>query len=285
MNDQNIYMGKISYINAFPVFYGLDKGLLPDWLKMVPDVPAVLNQKLIKGEIKVSPISATFYAMNHRDLLLLPDLSISCHGRVLSVILASNYAIDDLDGRKVLFSKESASSASFLQMIFRQRKIFPVYEVAVVNNHNTIARSADAVLVIGDASLTQPWSRSFKYVIDLGQLWYEMTQLPFVFAVWAVRRSFAEKNPFIVKKIHDLLLESKKQGYQNIDKVVNAGKTRLNLEHARIKEYFELLYCDLDEKKIKAMKLFFDFLLDQGILPEKPNIEFFNSQGYLKKYE
>jgi len=276
MNDKNVYMGKISYINASPVFYGLDHGLLPPWLKMVSDVPSVLNQKLITGQIKISPISAAFYAMNHRELLLLPDLSISCNGRVLSVILASNYEIDNLEGKKVMFSQDSASAASFLKMIFNQRKVSPLYEVGSVTHCQMVSKSVDAVLVIGDTALKHPWGQAFKYRIDLGQLWYEMTQLPFVFAVWAVMRSFAEKYPSRVKEIHNLLLESKRQGYQHIDKVIEAGKNKLNLEQLVIKEYFDLLYCDLDGQKIKAMQLFFDSLLDQGILNEKADMEFFN---------
>jgi chorismate dehydratase len=275
MNNKKIYMGKISYINASPVYYGLDHGLLPPWLKMVPDVPSVLNRKIITGQIKVSPISAAFYAMNHRELLLLPDLSISCNGRVLSVILASNYAIDDLEGKKVMFSQDSASAASFLKMIFNQRKVSPVYEVGPVTDCQGVAKSADAVLVIGDTALKHPWNQAFEYCIDLGQLWYEMTQLPFVFAVWAVRRSFAKKYPSRVKEIHKLLLASKKKGYQHIDKVVEAGKNKLNLDQSVIKEYFDLLHCDFDDNKIKAMQLFFDSLLGQGILNEKPDITFF----------
>ena len=277
MNDKNIYMGKISYINAYPIYYGLDRGQLPvpAWLKMVQDVPSALNRKIILGEIKVSPISAAFYAMNHRELLLLPDLSISCNGPVLSVLLASNYAIDDLEGKKVIFSRESASAASFLKMIFNQRKISPIYEVMDVKNVQTTLKSADAVLVIGDTALTQPWDQVFEHCFDLGQLWHEMTQLPFVFAVWAVRRSFANKNPSIVKEIHKLLLESKTLGYQNIDKVITAGKNKLNLDQSIIKEYFNLLYCDFDDKKIKAMQMFFDSLFDQGVLKEKPGISFF----------
>jgi chorismate dehydratase len=49
----------------------------------------------------------------------------------------------------------------------------------------------------------------------------------------------------------------------------------LGLERSMVKEYFDLLYCDLDDKKIKAMALFFNSLFDQGILNEKVDIEFF----------
>jgi len=276
MNDKKIKIGKISYINDAPIYFGLDHGLLPPWLEMVSDVPAALNQKIKTGKIKISPVSAAFYAMNHKEFLLLPDLSISCNGRVMSVILASNYPIDGLDGKKVMFSQESASAAAFLKMIFRKRGVSPVFEVGPVNNYQQISNSVDAALVIGDTALLHPWGQIFKYCIDLGQLWHEMTRLPFVFAVWVVRRSFADKNPSLVKEIHKLLMASMELGYQNIDKVIEAGKNKLGLERSMVKEYFNLLYCDLDEKKIKAMGLFFDSLFDQQILSERAGIEFFD---------
>lgn len=277
MNPEHVCMGKISYINASPVFYGLDHGLLPEWLTMVPDVPSVLNRKIMTGQVKVSPISSAFYAMNHKDLLLLPDLSIACHGRVMSVILASHFPMDDLDNRQVLFSRESATSAAFLKMIFDQRKISPVYTAGAVDDFQWIADTSDAALVIGDAALKHPWDQSFEHCIDLGQLWYEMTQLPFVFAVWAVRRSFARKYPMMVQGIHQVLLASKQAGYAHMDEVVDAGKNKLGLETTMVKEYFDRLYCDLDNEKIKAMKIFFDSLFDQEILKERPDINFFET--------
>jgi len=275
MNEPLINMGKISYINASPVFYGLDRGLLPNWLKMISDVPAALNKKIMTGEIEISPISAAAYALNHKDLLLLPGLSISCHGPVLSVLLASNYPIEDLNNKTVVFSPESASAASFLKMIFKQKKIVPHFEVKPVNNCQTFSSNADAVLVIGDTALTQPWDTVFEYCIDLGQLWYEMTQMPFVFAVWVVRRSFAKKRPDRVKQIHELLLTSKSQGYRHLDQIIQAGQKKLNIDSSIVSRYFDLLHCDLDTEKIKAMGMFFDSLFDQGVLTRKTDIQFF----------
>ncbi len=268
-------MGKISYINASPVYYGLDNGLLPDWLEMLPDVPSALNRKIIEGQIVISPISAAFYAMNHRELLLLPDLSISCHGRVMSVILASRYPIDELSGKIVLLSRESASAASFLKMIFHQKGITPVYQTGDVNNIESVLRDVDAVLIIGDTALILPWHEKFDHCIDLGSLWYDMTQLPFVFAVWVVRRSFAHAHPLIVKKIHSLLMASKASGYQHLDKIVETSAQKLKIDQKQIREYFNLLFCDFDQEKITAMGIFFDSLFDQGILKEKAKIRFF----------
>ncbi|MFH2092143.1 MAG: menaquinone biosynthesis protein [Pseudomonadota bacterium] len=270
-----VSMGKISYINASPIYYGLDHGLLPSWLKMVTDVPSALNRQIMTGQIELSPISAAFYALNHQELLLLPDLSISCNGRVMSVILASHHPIDDLNGKTVLFSRESASAASFLKMIFNQKNINPVYEIGAVEDCSVLSKSNDAVLVIGDTALAQPWDQHFEHCIDLGQLWYEMTQLPFVFAVWAVRRSFAKQYPEKVRQIHQLLIASKLSGDTHLDQVIKAGQTVTQLPETVIRKYFELLHCDLDAKKITAMQLFFDSLLEQGILTEKAVVRFF----------
>lgn len=275
MNDLQIRMGKISYINASPVFYGLDHGLKPEWLTMIPDVPSVLNKKIMIGDIKISPISAAFYAMNSKDLLVLPDLSISCHGPVLSVLLASNYPIEELSGKKVIFSPESVSGVSFLKMIFRQKGVLPVYNVGNVSHSKAVSRTADAVLVIGDTALTQPWDTTFKYCIDLGEYWYDMTRMPFVFAVWAVRRSFARKSPETVRKIHRLLLTSKSQGYRHIDDIIDAGQKKLGIDTTLVAHYFERLYCDLDTPKIDAMKIFFDSLFEQKILNTPAEVRFF----------
>ncbi len=277
MHNKKTVMGKISYINASPVYYGLDNGLLPDWLEMDPDVPSALNRKIIEGKIVISPISAAFYAMNHKELLLLPDLSISCHGKVLSVILVSRYAMDELSGKTVRLSRESASAASFLKMIFHQKNITPIFQTGDVGHIESVSREVDAALIIGDTALTLPWQKHFNYCIDLGQFWYEMTGLPFVFAVWVVRRSFAESNPLLVKKIHDLLMASKDSGYQNLDKIIEVSHQKLNIEKKLVKEYFDLLFCDLDQEKIRAMEIFFDSLFEQGILTQKANIRFFKT--------
>jgi len=275
MASDNLYMGRISYINASPVYYGLDHGLAPDWLTLVTDVPAALNQKIIASDIDISPISAAHYALHHKELLLLPDFSISCRGPVMSVICAADYPLDDLSGKTVMFSRESASGAAFLKMIFARRGIRPKFRVGPVGDITAIPPDVDAVMVIGDAALTQPWKSRFSHWYDLGQLWYEMTGLPFVFAVWVVRRSFAAARPEQVSLALDLLKASREAGYGHLDTVIDAGQAKLGLDRQVVKTYYDHLYCDLDQEKIAAMACFFDGLFQQKILTSRPEIAFF----------
>lgn len=273
--SSNLLMGKITYINASPVYYGIDHGMQPDWLTLVPDVPAALNRQIKAGEIDVSPISAAFYAMNHEQLLLLPDLSISCDGDVLSVICASRFPLDELTGKTVMFSNESASGASFLKMIFEQRGIKPHYTVGNAGSIAGIPEAVDAVMVIGDAALTQPWDQRFSYRYDLGGLWKEMTGLPFVFAVWVVREAYARAHPQKVTDCLKLLRESRSVGDRHLNEIIADGEKKLGLSRQRIADYYNCLDCGLDERKVKGMDLFFKGLHEQGILAEPAKIRFF----------
>ncbi len=268
-------MGRISYINTSPVYYGLDHGMAPPWLTLVTDVPAALNHRIIRGDIDISPISSAHYAMNHRDLLLLPDLSISCHGPVMSVLCAAHAPLSELTGKKVLLSKESATAAAFLKMIFALQGVHPEFVTGVVGDAFLVPDSVDAVLVIGDTALTQPWHKRFSHCFDLGQIWYEMTGMPFVFAVWVVRQDVAAAHPETVTQALNLLKASRKAGYDHLDTVIDAGMKKLDLPRSLVTAYYDRLYCDLDPVKIQAMKQFFDALYQQKILPSPAHIAFF----------
>ena len=73
---------------------------------------------------------------------------------------------------------------------------------------------AEAAVLIGDVALRALYDAPKRglYVTDLGQAWREWTGLPMVFAVWAVRREFAQAHPGLVKDgveahLHELLAD------------------------------------------------------------------------------
>ena len=116
MSKTRLSMGRISYINASPVYYGLDNGLLPDWIEMTDGAPSVLNQMIKNRELEISPVSAAFYGMNHKDLLILPDLSISCYGKVLSVIQGVSIPPRTTDGMANIDNRLKPIAAALMKM-------------------------------------------------------------------------------------------------------------------------------------------------------------------------
>src|SRR5947209_6269091 len=92
-------IGRIGYINCYPVYGAIDRGLISPPGELVTGTPAELNDLLVAGELDVSVISAVEYARHARDLVLLPDLAISCDGPVRSVMLLSRRPVAQLDAR------------------------------------------------------------------------------------------------------------------------------------------------------------------------------------------
>lgn len=279
MKEKILRMGKIDYINTFPVYYGLDHGLLPDWIDLVPGPPATLCQMIKQHQLHVSPVSSAFYAMHHRNLMVLPDLSISCHGEVMSVILMTDFPIEELDGRVVVLTQDSVTSAALVRLIFSQKGISPQWVTKRLRQIEDIPPIADAAMIIGDAAMKVPWERRFTHRIDLGKMWYEMTGMPFVFALWVLPIKFAESHGTVLTRAQDLFYQSRHEGYTHIDRVIAYGAAKLGLSPDYIRRYFQYLHCDLDSVKIKALEHFFYLLHREGFIEDEVRLRFFPQKG------
>jgi chorismate dehydratase len=196
-----VRVGRIPYVNCYPVYGAIDRGIVPLAAKLVDGVPTALNRQMAAGTLDVSVVSAVEYARNANRYLLLPDLAISCDGPVRSVALFSRRAAADLDGRRVIVSRSSMTSAALLELLFehvwRARPQFVPGDAELSDLDRFEGEPHDARLVIGDAALLLTATRaakasvSYEHVYDLGAEWKAWTDLPFVFAVWVAQRTTA----------------------------------------------------------------------------------------------
>src|SRR5205809_2251595 len=112
-------VGRIGYINCYPVYGAIDRGLVPLAAELVTGTPSELNDLLAAGELDVSVVSAVEYARNARDYVLLPDLAISCDGPVRSVALVSRRPVLQLADRTVLLTASSRTAVGLLELLRR----------------------------------------------------------------------------------------------------------------------------------------------------------------------
>src|SRR5437588_7336709 len=111
-------VGRIPYVNCYPVYGAIDRGVVPLQAKIIDGVPTALNAQMAAGVLDVSVISAIEYARDSGRYLLLPDLAISCDGPVRSVVLFSKRPASELHGRRVLVSNSSMTSVALLELLF-----------------------------------------------------------------------------------------------------------------------------------------------------------------------
>src|SRR6184192_4577302 len=234
-------VGRIGYINCYPVYGAIDRGLVPLAAELVTGTPSELNDLLAAGELDVSVVSAVEYARQARHYILLPDLAISCDGAVRSVALFSRRTVGQLDGRTVLLSASSRTSVALLELLCRDvwkvRPHFAEARAEAGDLESLAGLPHDAVLVIGDAALLLAARHAYPHRYDLGEEWKRWTGLPFVFAVWAARRG-AGGNAAKARLVHEALLASRAWGLGHLDLLAEAAARSCALPRARCLEYF-----------------------------------------------
>ena len=262
-------LGRIPYINCYPVYGAIDRGQVSVPAELVTGTPAELNDLLVAGELDVSVISAVEYARHAKDLVLLPGLAISCDGPVRSVMLFSKTDACQLDGRTVLLTASSRTSVALLELLFRDVwKVRPRFAEARAEASD-LAHLAElpheAVLVIGDPALLLAARSAYPHRYDLGEEWKRWTGLPFVFAVWAARR---DADPSAVERVHRALLESRTWGLAHLDELARAASAATRVPEAECRAYLGGLDYALTYKHLAGLTDFFRRLAAVGVVPD-----------------
>ncbi|HXF96771.1 MAG TPA: aminofutalosine synthase MqnE, partial [Gemmatimonadales bacterium] len=262
-------VGRIGYINCYPVYAAIDRGIVPVPGELVTGTPAELNDLLAAGELDVSVISAVEYARHARDLVLLPDIAISSDGPVRSVILYSRRPIAELAGRTVLVSASSRTSVALLELLCRHVwKIGPRLAQAraeAADLHAVQNLPHDGLLVIGDPALLLGARRAYPYAYDLGEEWKRWTGLPFVFAVWAARRS---ADPAAVRPVYQAILASRAWGLAHVDELAQRAAATSGVPLEICRAYFAGLDYGFGYKHLAGLADFFRRLAHDGRVPD-----------------
>lgn len=268
-------IGRIEYANCTPIFWALHDIRPSDDYQLVGGVPAQLNAQLAAGKIDVCPSSSIEYALHPERYLILPQLSISSVGAVGSVLLFSRVPLEELDNRDVLLSSESATSVNLLKILLEKRfGCTCSYSVQTTSVSESL-RAAPALLLIGDAALRASHLNSDLLVYDLGQLWFEWTGLPFVFALWLCRQQVAEDYNAEVGNLARNLLVSKEHARKNLQSIAEGSLEASWMTTDSLVAYWrENISYDLDDSHLNGLILFYRYCAELGLLKAEPQLNF-----------
>lgn len=266
-------VGHITYANCAPFFHYLAEAGFSG--RIVEGVPAELNRLLAAGAIDASPSSSFEYGCRWQDYLLLPGHSISSCGPVGSVLLFSARPIDALEGNEIALTGESATSVNLLRILLGEfygfRKV--TFRVPDRPVEALIAEGATALL-IGDRALRTALGAS-GHVYDLGELWHRFTGLPFVFALWIVRRQAARTKPEEVAALLRQLASARTRAFASLEAMAAKTPERAWMGEGGLVEYWRRMSYDLDERHLAGLERFFALCVEHGLLPSMPGIRFF----------
>ena len=156
-------------------------------MRSIEGIPTELNRLLREGSIDVSPSSSIEYAMNPGRYRLLPGLSITSRKEVMSIILQSRVPIEGLDGKTVALTTASATSVVLLRIILELRYgVRPDYTHFDQGVDRTLSERPMPCCSSATWRSRRAQLPTIRILYDLGELWHQLTGLPFVFALWQV---------------------------------------------------------------------------------------------------
>ena len=275
-------VGRIPYVNCYPVYGAIDRRVVALAGELVTGVPSALNRRMADGALDVSVVSAVEYARDARRYLLLPDLAISCDGPVCSVMLFSRRPASELDGRRVIVSKSSMTSVALVELLFENvwhaRPEFVPGDAEMSDIARFERDGHDARLVIGDAALVlrgdvrpriaergkPPTLPMYPFAYDLGETWKAWTGLPFVFAVWVAQRTAPVASALAV---HASLIASRDWGLEHLPTLAAQAAHATGVPEPVCHEYLSGLDYGLSYEHLAGLTEFFRRLVAAGRVP------------------
>jgi len=209
-------VGSVRYLNAVPLTRGLED-------EIVFATPSELARMLQRDELDAALVSVTEVLFNDRYDIL-DGTAIASLGEVKSVILAHRKPIEE--AREIFCDTASLTSVNLLRVLLAERGLKPEFKPLPNYDFKSLP---DYALLIGDPALDFVFSQHQHEIMDLGGAWFEMTGLPFVYAVWALRRG--QENSTLRRQ----LTEARQFGMDTLDHII---RNRTEYTEDFRKDYF-----------------------------------------------
>ena len=245
---EKLKIGCVQYLNAKPLIFGYEGAVHFDH-------PSRLAKLLAGGQIDIALVP-TFELMRAPDYDVADGVAISAVGAVYSVFLAYRGELKDI--KKVSLDTASLTSVNLIRCILTEfHGLSPEY----ISPENCADENA-AQLLIGNQAIDfrQTHGEEYRY-LDLGEEWMKQTGLPFVFAVWLIRRDVEDATAAAGE-----LRKLKAQGLGCISEIVRREKRYdADFETRYLSHYIRY---DLGETEKAGMAKFRELLFKHGLVSE-----------------
>lgn len=262
---KRLRIGVVPYMNAKPLIYGLNQ--MGDAIELVFEVPSRLPDMLNNGRIDVSLIPSIEYFRNG-GYAIIPGISISSLGAVESVKVFSKTPLREI--RTVALDTSSLTSCALTRIILHEKFHLSPQYTPWNGTYNVAGIDADAALVIGDNAMRV--NENGYVALDLGQAWFDHTGLPFVYAIWAVKKDSH------VSGINNLLRDAKEAGILSVKTLAISESQRTQFTREQCLRYLtHSIRYELGDEEIKGFGAFYQHAVSLGLAPEGRKIVFNNT--------
>jgi chorismate dehydratase len=239
-------VGSVRYLNAAPLVRGIED-------EIILATPANLADMLRKDELDAGLVSITEVLFSDRYDVL-DGMAIASLGEVKSVFLAHRRPLEE--AKEIFCDAASLTSVNLLRVLLAERGLKP--EFKPLSDYKS-ATSLDYVLLIGDPAIEFLLGTHEHEIMDLGATWFELTGLPFVYAVWALRRGVENS------QLRRQLREARDFGLDTLDTII---RNRTEYDYDFRKDYLGWhIHYHLSTDEKRGLAKFIELLRKHGSGP------------------
>ena len=244
----------MSYLNTCPLIWGLVHGPQRDIFNLRFELPAQTARAIQDDEVDLGLIPTI--ELFRQGLRIVGDVCISSDGPVRSIFLLHRVPLPKI--RSLALDSSSRTSVALAKILLAELYGVRPSEREFTPDPVAMLSEADAALIIGDPALRVDLAPSEFEVLDLGQQWQLLTDLPMVYAVWAGKT---------VPPRPEIFRESYEYGRARISEIVTAEAGNRHIPEALAERYLtKHIQYDLSPRALKGLEEFKRFAHIHGLL-------------------
>jgi chorismate dehydratase len=240
VNEKTFVFAGAPYSNSAPLVDKLRQ--VSSRVQVMNDHPANLVDDLNSGKADVALIPVA-HLFCHPELTMLEGLGVAADGPVKSVLLKCNVPMGQI--KTIGRDPASATSNALAELLLKKHfgRDVKMYDYHALGN-------PDAEVVIGDRALCAEPAPAGD--IDLAEAWKEMTGLPFVFAVWAVRKDFSD-----ITAVTEIAQNACAKGIESLEEISARYAEELGHSKAFWLDYLtNSIHYELNARDLEGLELF-----------------------------
>ena len=261
-------LGCVPYINAYPIIKWFEALGPESPVELDLEVPSKLPELLEAGKVDAI-MTSSYEALTKPNKKFADQISISCIGPVASVKLFSNVPAQQI--QTLALDQSSLTSNCLAQIILKESYGVRPRAEQRYPDINKMLRDFDGCVIIGDNCMNVQEKGLYEY--DLGEEWYKLTRLPFVWALWIGSERL---DPELVS----LLIRAKRWGFENLDDLVQTADLKTGWGMDRCKKYFtEFINYDFTNAHFEGLMKFREYmeklsLIERSYIPERIELSY-----------
>jgi chorismate dehydratase len=262
-------VGCVSFLNSKPL---IDPLVGREDVEIRFAVPSALLGLVEAGVVSTALMSVVDYQESKRELFLVPAGMIGCDGPTLTVRIYSKVPPEKIS--VVHGDTDSHTSVVLAQVIMAERYGRAVRMVSLVNAEcgmrNAEGDGPETMLLIGDKVVNAaPDSLVYRHQLDLGEEWKALTGLPFVFAMWMMRRDMVDR------ELARMLAEARRVGAGMTEGLLDRYCLEKGWPRELARRYFtEYLRYEVTGRARKGLAKFFELAGKLGVMKIGRKVEY-----------